>query len=67
MTALSLNGAHKNLKMTCPSKELLAAYEEGGLMPEERVAIEMHLADCRECREFVKWIIETSLFDPDEF
>jgi Predicted integral membrane protein len=52
--------------MTCPSKELLAAYEEGGLTPEEQVRIEMHLADCHECREFVKWIIETTPFDSDE-
>jgi predicted anti-sigma-YlaC factor YlaD len=66
MIKLWSNGADKNLKMTCPSKELLAAYEEGGLTPEEREMIEMHLADCHECREFIKWIIETTPPDLDE-
>jgi CHAT domain-containing protein len=37
----------------CPGDEQLAAYAEGLLSEEERLAVERHLAECETCREVV--------------
>jgi anti-sigma factor RsiW len=47
------------LQTICPEKEMLAAYVEDGLTSEERNAIELHLAECRNCRELLALIVRT--------
>ena len=49
-------GAHESgprFGLGCPADEVLAAYLEGGLAPEQRAAIVAHLADCGRCLELV--------------
>lgn len=36
--------------LDCVDPEVLAAYADGGLSAEERAAVEVHLASCRDCR-----------------
>jgi predicted anti-sigma-YlaC factor YlaD len=38
----------------CPPLELLAAFLDHELRPEEQAAVEHHLAECRTCREVIK-------------
>lgn len=46
----------------CPSLEVLAAFLEHALTPEEQELVERHLVDCRTCRE----ILKDSLSDSEE-
>jgi len=38
----------------CPSIEILAAYLDHGLTPEEQEVVEAHLVTCGRCREVIK-------------
>jgi hypothetical protein len=38
----------------CPSSEILAAFIEHALTPEEQAAVERHLVSCRICRATIK-------------
>jgi hypothetical protein len=46
---------------------MLAAYEEEGLTFKERTAIEIHLAQCQDCRELLALIIRTKPAIPPGF
>ena len=38
----------------CPSSEILAAFIDHALTPDEQARLELHLVTCRTCREIVK-------------
>jgi hypothetical protein len=42
----------------CPGDEMLAAFVEHCLRPQERQAVEEHIADCRLCRKIVVLIFK---------
>lgn len=47
------NGASQ-LPTQCPTPELLAAYIDNNLTPEEQALIQAHLAKCDACRKIVE-------------
>lgn len=49
----SPNTGKRKLKEDCPRIELLAAYAEHKLTPEETLVVESHLVNCRACRRIV--------------
>jgi anti-sigma factor RsiW len=49
----------------CPDEGMLGAYTESNLLPEEKEAVEAHLAECRRCREVIAFVIRTRAVVPD--
>lgn len=42
--------SHVRTTPACPDEEMLAAYADHALLPEEQVRVENHLVDCENCR-----------------
>ena len=49
----------------CPEDEVLGAYIEHNLLPEQQQRIEAHLVECRLCRELIAAVIGTMPMIPD--
>lgn len=49
----------------CPSSEILAAFLDHALTPEERELVERHLVECRQCREILRSALPPE--DPSPF
>ena len=49
----------------CPKDEMLGAYIEHNLLPEQRRRIEAHLVECTFCRELIAGVIRTMATVPD--
>ena len=49
----------------CPRDELLGAYIEHNLLPEQQQQLEAHLLECRLCRERIARVIATMATVPD--
>ncbi len=53
------------MAQACPEDEMLGAYIEHNLQPEERQHIESHLVECRLCREVIAMVLKTMATIPD--
>lgn len=49
----------------CPNVEMLAAYAEHELEPEETLVTEAHLADCTVCRQIVILTVRSKVLMED--
>ena len=49
----------------CPKDEMLGAYIEHNLLPEQQQQITTHLVECRVCRELIAAAIRTMATIPD--
>jgi anti-sigma factor RsiW len=43
----------------CPEENMLGAYIEHNLLPEEQQQVEAHLVECRRCRKMIAAVIKT--------
>jgi anti-sigma factor ChrR (cupin superfamily) len=50
----------------CPDSEMLAAYADGNLTPEELSLIEAHLAVCANCRKTIVLVIRSEAIVPND-
>ena len=49
----------------CPNPELLAAYIDRNVMPDEQKLVESHLEGCDRCLELVSSVIASKMAVPD--
>jgi anti-sigma factor RsiW len=49
----------------CPGPEVIAAYLAGNATAEERMLVERHIADCRECRETIALAVRSESDVPE--
>jgi anti-sigma factor RsiW len=49
----------------CPDENLLAAYADHCLTPEEQRQVERHLSECRACRQVIALVVKSKGAVPD--
>jgi hypothetical protein len=55
----------KKLSEECPDLQLLAAFVEQNLLPEQKLLVEEHIADCWRCRKLVVMVFKVQKVVPD--
>jgi hypothetical protein len=53
------------LSEECPDLQLLAAFVEQNLLPEQKLLVEEHIADCWRCRKIVVMVFNVQKVVPD--